>query len=201
LGLRETQKLATRRRVLDAARELFNEIGYDDATVRAIATRAGVSVGSVFTTFTSKADILGQVMLDRLDELYEETGRVIPLMRGSTADRCRSLFAVLYAFEMRRVKLFLAHVASSYRWRAEPSEHVFGGNPAVRELVRGWLAEGVQRGDVRPDADFDMIIDLLIGIYGWNYRLAASDGADAARLTAIMDRQVGLLFDGVAART
>ena len=199
MGVRETQKQATRRRVLDAASELFNEIGYDDATVRAIAVRAGVSVGSVFTTFTSKADILGQVMRDRLDELYAETGRVIPLMRGSTADRCRSLFAVLYSFEMRRVKLFLAHIASSYHW-AEPATHPFGSNPAVRELMRAWLSEGVARGDVRADADVEAVIDLLIGLYGWNYRLAASESADAPQLTAMMDRQIGLLFDGLAPR-
>ena len=199
-GVREVQKQATRRRVLDSASELFNEIGYDDATVRAIAVRAGVSVGSVFTTFTSKADILSQVMQDRLDDLYAETGRVIPLMRGSTADRCRSLFAVLYAFEMRRVKLFLAHIAASYRWGVDPATQPFGSNPAVRGLLRGWLADGVARGDVRPDADFEMIIDLLVGIYGWNYRLAASAGAESGHLTEVMDAQVGLIFEGLAPR-
>lgn len=199
-GVREAQKQATRRRVLDAASEMFNEIGYDDATVRAIANRAGVSVGSVFTTFTSKADILSQVMQDRLDALYDEAGRVIPLMRGSIADRCRSLFAILYAFEMRRVKLFLAHIASSYRWEVDPGVHTFGSNQAVRNVIHGWLTDGVAGGEVRPDVQLDLIIDLLIGVYAWNYRLAAREGADSARLTAIMDQQVGLIFDGLAPR-
>jgi AcrR family transcriptional regulator len=200
LSVRATQKQATRRRVLDAARELFNETGYEDATIRAIADRAGVSVGSVFTTFSSKADILGQVMQDRLQALYAEAGRVIPLMRGSTADRLRSLFAVLYDFETRQVKLFLAHIAASYRWDVDPALQPFGANAVIKDLMRDWLADGVSRGDVRGDIDSDLVIDLLVGLYGWNYHRAASEGADAAALTAMMDRQVGVIFEGLAPR-
>ena len=197
LGVREAQKLATRRRVLDAASDLFNEIGFEDATVRAIANRAGVSVGSVFTTFTSKADILNQVMQDRLEALYEEAGRFIPLMRGSTADRCRSLFAVLYAFETRRVKLFLAHIAVAYRWDMEPTARPFGANQVFRDLMAQWLKEGVERGDLRADIDIPAVVDLLLGLYAWNYRLAPAENADAERLTQVMDQQIGMVFEGL----
>ncbi|HEX7758946.1 MAG TPA: TetR/AcrR family transcriptional regulator [Caulobacteraceae bacterium] len=200
MGVREAQKLATRRRVLDAASDLFNEIGFEDATVRAIANRAGVSVGSVFTTFTSKADILNQVMQDRLEALYEETGRIIPLMRGSTADRCRSLFAMLYAFEMRRVKLFLAHIAVAYRWDVGPIGRPFGSNQVFRDLMTTWLRDGVVRGDIRIDVDCQAVIDLLLGVYAWNYRLAAAENADSDRLTALMDQQIGMIFDGLKPR-
>ncbi|HWA62532.1 MAG TPA: TetR/AcrR family transcriptional regulator [Caulobacteraceae bacterium] len=200
MNQREAQKQATRRRVLDAARSLFNEIGYDEATVRAIADRAGVSVGSVFTTFNSKADILDQVMQDRLQALYSEAGQVIPLMRGSTADRFRSLFAVLYAFESRHVRLFLAHIATSYRWDVDPAARPFGSNTVIRNLMRQWLAEGVERGDVRADVDAELTIDLIVGLYGWNYRLAAGAATDGRDLTAVMDRQIGLVFEGLAPR-
>ena len=36
--------------------------------------------------------------------------------------------------------------------------------------------------------------------YMWNYRLAPQEGADAQAMIAAMDRQIGLLFDGVGAR-
>src|SRR5205807_7789 len=45
---RQTQKEATRGRVIDAARELFDTQGYQGTTIREIARHAGVSVGSVF---------------------------------------------------------------------------------------------------------------------------------------------------------
>jgi AcrR family transcriptional regulator len=200
LGVREAQKQATRRRVLDAAGDLFDETGYEDATIRAIAERAGVSVGSVFTTFTSKADVLSQVMLDRLDALYGELQQILPHLRGSAADRCRSIFAVHYAFETRRVKLFLAHIAASYAWRHEPQTVPFGRNATLMGMLRAGLVDGVSRGDVCPRADLDLVVDLLMAAYAWNYRLAASDGADATALTALMDRQIGAIFKGVTPR-
>ena len=163
-SVREAQKQATRRRVLDAARDLFDQIGYDDATIRAIAQQAGVSVGSVFTTFTSKDDILSQVMLDRLEELYTELQSVVPHLRGSTADRCRSLFAVHYAFETRRVKLFLAHIAASYAWRNDPSTVPYGRNARLRGMLVDGLRQGMESGDVRPDVDAELVVDWLTAL-------------------------------------
>ena len=189
-----------RRRVLDAARELFEEVGYDEATIRAIARRADCSVGSVFTSFASKSQVLGEVMQARLAELYADLERVIPHLRGSAADRCRSLFAVHYAFEHRRLHLFLAYLASGFDWRTDPALPPMGANPRLRGMVLECLTVGRAQGDVCPKADLELAADLLIGVYGWNYRLAALGKAEVAQLTAVFDRQVGLIFDGLAPR-
>jgi AcrR family transcriptional regulator len=197
-GVREARKQATRRRVLDAARELFEEVGYETATIREIAGRAGVSVGSVFTGFCSKAHILSEVMQERLADLYGDLERVTPHLRGSTADRCRSMFAVHYAFEFRRLHLFLAYVAAGFDWRADPELPTVGTNPRLRGMVRDCLLEGVRRGDVRADAEIELVVDLLIGIYAWNYREAAAQPARPEQLTDLFDRQVGIIFAGLA---
>jgi AcrR family transcriptional regulator len=168
--------------------------------VRAIAERAGVSVGSVFTGFASKAEVLGLVMQERLGDLYAEVERMAPHLRGSTADRCRSLFAFYYAFEVRRLRLFLAFIASAFDWRATDGAVSLGGNQRLRGMVRDCLAEGVGRGEVRADADLELIIDLLLAAYAWNYRVSAAHGGDVKRLTAQMDRQIGLIFEGLAPR-
>ena len=186
--------------MLEAARDLFEEVGYEEATIRAIARRAGVSVGSVFTTFSSKAHILAQVMEQRLGDLYAEMDRVLPHVRGSSADRCRSMFAVHYAFELRRPRLFLAFIAAAFDWRTDPEVPAFGTNPQLRGMVRACLEGGVGRGEVRPYTDFELAVDQLVAAYAWNYRLAASQNLDAERLTAMMDRQIGLIFDGLAPR-
>jgi AcrR family transcriptional regulator len=183
---------------LDAARELFEEVGYEAATIRAIARRAGVSVGSVFTGFSCKADVLGEVVQERLGDLYADLERVAPHLRGSTADRCRSMFAVHYAFEFRRLRLFLAHISVAFDWQVAKQAPVMGKNQRLRGMVRDCLAEGIGRGDVRPDADLELAVDMLVGCYAWNYRLAAADDADAARLIGLFDRQVGVIFEGLS---
>ncbi|MFZ4606821.1 MAG: TetR/AcrR family transcriptional regulator [Caulobacter sp.] len=196
-GVRETQKQSTRRKVLEAARDLFNEIGYDETTIRAIAERAGVSVGSVFTTFASKADVLSQVMDDRVDALYSELDRVARHLRGSVVDRVSSVFAIHYDFECRRVKLFLAHVAASFSPTLEPSTIPFGRNARFKGMLVEMIRDGVSRGEVRQDCNHDLVLDTLMAAYAWNYRLAAQKGADAAHMTALMERQVALIFDGL----
>ncbi|HEX2844609.1 MAG TPA: TetR/AcrR family transcriptional regulator, partial [Candidatus Limnocylindria bacterium] len=115
MGVREQQKQATRARVMDAARDLFDHVGYEETTIRAIAEKAGVSVGSVFTTFSSKADILSQVIAERTAALTTELERVAPHLRGSLTDRLSSIMAVHYDFQMRRPKLYLAYLAASFR--------------------------------------------------------------------------------------
>lgn len=200
VGARQTQKQATRERVLSAARDLFQEIGYDETTIRMIAERAGVSVGSVFTTFTGKAEILSQVMIDRLDGLYAELNQVMPHLRGATADRLRSIMAVHYGVETRRVRLFVAYISASFSW--VPGEGVvpIGYNFRLQGMLRDILLGGIARGDVRADADIPAFLDLLLAAYVWNYRHASQEAEDAASLIARMDRQIGLLFEGVAAR-
>jgi AcrR family transcriptional regulator len=196
VGLRDEQKQATREKVLEAARDLFNETGYEETTIRAIAERAGVSVGSVFTTFASKAEVLSHVMDRRLGELYAEFDRVVPYLRGSTADRLCSIFAIHYEFETRRVKLFLAHIAASYSPSNDPGVTPYGRNERLTEMLREVLEDGVQRGDVRPDLDPQLAIDVLKASYAWNYRLAAACGAEAATLSAAMDRQIAFIAEG-----
>ena len=49
--------LATRERLLAAARDLIEEGGYGSASVAAIAERAGVASGTVYRHFASKAEL------------------------------------------------------------------------------------------------------------------------------------------------
>ncbi|WP_395444778.1 TetR/AcrR family transcriptional regulator [Caulobacter sp. UC70_42] len=198
MGVRTDQKAATRERVLEAARDLFNEVGYDETTIRAIAERAGVSVGSVFTTFASKAEVLSHVMNHRLAELYAELDHVAPLLRGGTADKLCSIFAIHYEFETRRVKLFLAHIAASYNPNNDPGVTPYGRNPRLSQMLLDVLEEGVRKGEVRGDLDLRLIIDTLKASYAWNYRMAAAAGGNmpAAEMSAVMDKQIAVIAEG-----
>ena len=198
--VRQSQKEATRQRVLDAARDLFDTHGYQGTTIREIARAAGVAVGSVFTTFASKGEILSEVMQSRLASLYAEIDRVAPHIRGATVDRLRTMFAVHFEFEARQGRLFLAHIAAAYDWTLAPRAIPYGRNAHFQQLIRNVLEAGVARGDVRPDADFDEIIELLMAAYAWTWRLMITE-ADVKALIGVMDRHIGLIADGFAPRT
>ena len=200
MGVRHLRKQATRERVLQAARDLFDEVGYDDAAIREIARRAGVSVGSVFTTFGGKADLLGAVMNDRLAGLYAELDRLIPHLRGATADRVRSIMALHYDFETRHLRLFVSYISAAYGWAADQGVTPLGQNVRLIEILIETLKQGVARGEVRADADLNACVDCVIAAYMWNYRHARRPGATTQDLIALMDQQIGVMIDGVRAR-
>ena len=199
VGLREVRKQATRERVLGAARDLFDEVGYEAAAVRDIARRAGVSVGSVFTSFGGKADLLGAVMADRLESLYAELDRLVPHLRGGVLDRLRSIMAVHYGFETRRLRLFVSYLCAAYGWAAQGAVTPLAGDARLRQMLEEVLRQGIERGEVRADADLHSFVDALLAAYAWNYRWACQPGTSTDDLIARMDRQIGALFNGVSA--
>ena len=51
---------------------------------------------------------------------------------------------------------------------------------------------------MRADADLELAVDMLLAAYAWNYRVAGGHDGDVGALTAQMDRQIGLIFQGLA---
>src|SRR5271170_1673628 len=56
-GKREQTKQQNRRAILDAARRVFGELGYDVATVRDIIRRTNLSVGAFYNYYRSKEEV------------------------------------------------------------------------------------------------------------------------------------------------
>jgi AcrR family transcriptional regulator len=59
---RQRRAVETRARILDAAREVFEEHGYAHGTTNRIAERAGLSVGSLYQYFPNKDAILVELV-------------------------------------------------------------------------------------------------------------------------------------------
>ncbi|AEF40615.1 TetR/AcrR family transcriptional regulator [Hoyosella subflava] len=61
-GIRAQRALATRRRMVAAAYELFCANGYLGTSMAAIAAEAGVAVQTLYYTFHTKAELLGEAI-------------------------------------------------------------------------------------------------------------------------------------------
>jgi AcrR family transcriptional regulator len=69
----ERKQQETHQRIKEAARALFmEESGYESATVRKIADRADVSVGTVYLHFRSKSEILAELVNEFQTRTLEE---------------------------------------------------------------------------------------------------------------------------------
>ena len=70
-GLRERKKLATRDRIRAAAAELFTRHGYGAATMRQIARRAHVGLGTLFNYAEDKRDLVFLIFNEELNAITD----------------------------------------------------------------------------------------------------------------------------------
>jgi AcrR family transcriptional regulator len=91
-------KLATRRRILEAAREQFTQAGFEAATTREIATAAGIAAGTLFNYFPTKEAMAIALAEEAMVQAHREfEGR----SRGESL--AEDLFALIAA-ELRRLR-------------------------------------------------------------------------------------------------
>jgi AcrR family transcriptional regulator len=94
-GLREQNKLDRCQRIRAAARDLFTKRGYDAATLRQIAKRAQVGLGTLFNYADDKRDLVFLIFNEELDAL---TGEALAKPRPDAllTDHLLSIFGCHY---------------------------------------------------------------------------------------------------------
>jgi AcrR family transcriptional regulator len=196
---REAMKLATRQRVMDAARDLFTEQGYAATTIREIAVRAEVSTGSVFTTFESKEEILSTIISERQGELVEAINAARIATHGDARARLKAAIAAAYGYEFQRLLLVVEQIGSSWTWgeRFEQANRKSIVRPFA--FIREILGEAINDGSIRADINMDVFTDLILGAYLRNFRHAWFRKWTLEETCRRASEQIDLLFDGARA--
>jgi AcrR family transcriptional regulator len=94
-GLRERNRLDKLARIKSAARDLFNELGFDRATTRAIAERAHVGLGTLFNYADDKRDLVFLIFNEELDRITDSAFASADARRP-LAEQLASAFGVFY---------------------------------------------------------------------------------------------------------
>jgi AcrR family transcriptional regulator len=76
-GRRELQKQDRERRIVAAARRMFDRKGYANTAMEEIADRAGVAVGTLYNYFPSKDELLLTILRRETDALIDAGERVL----------------------------------------------------------------------------------------------------------------------------
>ena len=94
-GLREQKKLETRERIRAAAAELFTRHGYGAATMRQIARRAHVGLGTLFNYAEDKRDLVFLIFNEELNAITD-VALAAPRPAQALADQLLAVFRVHY---------------------------------------------------------------------------------------------------------
>lgn len=199
LNRRQAAKVRTRQKVLDAARSLFAERGYEPATIRDIAKGAGMSTGAVFANFQDKAELFEAVLSEDLAKLAE-TLKVAAAAETSLRPRLMAALTAGYHGSLEQLPLVQAVVARSW---FQPVASEMRTRAAIMPLVMvvsDALQTGVREGELRQDADVRLLSDLIYDAYLSNYRRAAYDGWTLSQMTTLMSKQVDIILAGQISR-
>ncbi len=165
VGLREQKKLDKRQRIRTAARELFAKLGYEQATLRQIARRAHVGLGTLFNYADDKRDLVFLISNEDLERITERAVRATQEIRDFR-EQLIALFRVHYQEFAREPTLsrillqeltFYSHgkqAAEFHTTRLRLISH-------VEALVRA----AQEKGQVRPSEDPTLIARYIFFLY------------------------------------
>lgn len=177
MAARATGAQDVRRRLLDAAAEVLAERGPAGLTVRAIAARAGVSVGLLYNYFADRDDLLVALTLDRFGQ-QAEAGRQLNDQAGTG-----SVQDNLVAFGSGMVSASTLELARLVLARPDLADRVSQaldtgapGLDVIEQTLAGYLRAEQRLGRVHPGADPDAAAFLLVA--AWHRLLQTSATAD-----------------------
>ena len=146
------------RAILEAALDLFGEVGFEGLTIEGVAERAGVGKTTIYRRWPSKEELVSAAVGTlSADIAVPDTGSV----RKDLVDLVRQLVRFIISQRAGHVLPRMASemAAGSSMGRAYVAM-VIGPR---RELVAEALRRGIERGELRRDLDVDLTIDALIG--------------------------------------
>jgi len=182
---RQQQAAATHSQLLTAAREVFEERGYQAATVAAVTERAATAHGTFYLYFKNKDDAFTQVISGVIDELFRESGA------AWSADPKHGVHSAIRGF----LEVFASHEGL---WRAL-LEAMLGNSeleqPWLRlrrqfiERISRTIATSQQAGWVRPiDPELTAIaLGAMVEWYAFTYLVLDPPSSRPADLTASID--------------
>lgn len=202
---RAEQALATRRAVLDAARQLFTNRGYAATTVAEIASTAGVNVDTLYAAVGRKPAILRELVETAISGRdhpvpAEDRDYVRAIQAATTAREKIDLYAAAIArMGPRTAPIFLALRDSAARdpqCAALYSEITKRRAANMRLFAADLRSTGELRGDLTDEQVADIVwsmnapeyFSMLVAQRGWTAEAFGSFLADAWRRLLLQDR-------------
>jgi AcrR family transcriptional regulator len=157
-GKRERAKAANRQAILDAARRVFAELGYETATVRDIIRGTDLAAGTFYNYFKSKEEVF-EALADDGARRFKPILRKVRETATSFEDYLTQAVEAYFTF-------LVEERSRGSGVRPGRGPHVRADTPetiAVYDEVRAGVANAIERG-IAPRVDPDYLASACIGI-------------------------------------
>ncbi|MFG3441072.1 TetR/AcrR family transcriptional regulator [Nonomuraea sp. NPDC047897] len=179
-----------RARILDAAREALVAEG-TDASLRAIARRAGVGVGTLYRHFPTREDLIKELVRESFHALTTRAGGL-----GADVPSLDALATWLDDFA-RATTMYQGLPASLMATIADESSPLNVACHDMRQAGAALLRRAQDDGVIRGDID-DTDLFALVSAIGWAAEQTATPDARRARLLKVVIAGLAMRDAGLA---
>jgi AcrR family transcriptional regulator len=173
--------------VLEVTIALLDEFGYSGLTLEEIARRAGTTKPAIYRRWPTRQELILAALAHRLGEAHApDTGCTL-----CDLDECLKLFAAAFKrMPPGVVAPLFADCAGKPELRATFMATLFD---PPRTAVEQTLERAYERGDLRPDVDLALVLDLIGSLV--HYRVLFGHAPMSNRE---IERAVKVLLQGIA---
>ena len=192
-GLRERQKEKRKQAIMIAAARLFQEQGFNAASMEDIAEAAELSVGTVYNYFKSKAEIgLAIYQADR-DLVHAATDKVIANPPADPVDAICRLMETDFETEVGYLDraVWSALFGASFTDQQSLSDAFVSDELMRVDQFRKLLAVLAAKGTVDGKADLDAAAEMLGALNLWYFMrwLAGLRAGEGDAASGILDKE------------
>ncbi|OBI06975.1 TetR family transcriptional regulator [Mycolicibacter heraklionensis] len=149
--------MTRRDELLSLAAAMIAERGLRATTVRDIADAAGILSGSLYHHFSSKEEMVDEVLRDFLDWLFARYQQIID-QESDPLERLKGLFLASFdAIEDRHAQVVIYQDEAKRLSSHERFSYVDERNRQQRKMWLDVLQQGIEAGIFRPDLDVDLV--------------------------------------------
>jgi len=179
--------------LLPVAVDLFNERGYDGTSMRDLAARLGIAKSAIYHHVASKEELLSLA----LDRALGGLSTVVSRARALPAPAIERLeYLVRGSVEVLQEESPYVTLLLRVRGNTDVERAALEQRRAFDRFVAELVADAVQDGDIRPDADATLTARLLFGLVNSIVEWYRPD----RRTAALADQVCAMAFDGLRAR-
>lgn len=199
---RERQKIERERRILAAARRLFDRKGFAATSMEEVAGRAGLAVGTLYNYFPSKEQLLFAISRSDTEQLVRIGERVLADPPDDPVEAIVTLTEVMVhsitAGERRLWReLFVAALAAPDTFGAR----LFALDMRLIAQLTAMLDLLKQRGAIDPGVDSARAAGLFYGIcLTWAIAFATRDDLTIETMRAEISESVRITIRGILPR-
>lgn len=148
--------------ILEAAREVFCEKGFEKTAVSEIAARIGIVEGTIYKYFDTKRELLLKVLENWYEEMFGDYSRELAAVAG-TRERLRLLIwrhLCTVRDEPQLCRLMFREVRSGKDYH---STSIYAMNRRYTQLLMHVITQGMAAGELRDDINPALLRDMVYG--------------------------------------